>query len=234
MPQRFSLSCAPKRVVLIALISSLAPFLTPSVAEASDCDALDNNLVSNCGFETGEEGLNVEGWTIEVADEAFGGVVTNEPDYANSGIGLMFVGTDAPGEELQLQAISAAVTVEPGATYAISVEAATLDNSGEFVSSEFLLALGVVGSQQFLQELQQTDVGYTQFSYEFVADSATLALGIGLGATANPTVLLDDVVVVKIRDAESPTPVPFMPMYLLLALSGLLALFGFFRVRASK
>ena len=33
---------------------------------------------------------------------------------------------------------------------------------------------------------------------------------------------------------DDATPVPAMPMYLLLALSGLLALFGFFRVRASK
>ena len=232
MPKSFSLPRAPKRLFLVALISSLVPFLAPSIAEASDCDASESNLVSNCGFETvgGEPGI-VEGWTVEVAGVGAGAFEDSE--YANSGIGFFALVADNPSQELQVTMIRA-VTLEPGATYEISVEVATLDISAEFTSSEFLLALGVVGSQQFLTELQQTDGGYTRFSYEFVADSVTAVLGIGLAATANPTVLLDDVVVVKIRDAESPTPVPFMPTFLLLALSGLLALFGFYRVRASK
>ena len=218
------------RIFIFAVAVVSAPLMAPSIAEASDCDAVENNLVSNCGFET-SNGLDAEGWTVGLGG-GFGGVTT-EPGYANSGIGFIFVQVDAPVEALQL-VITQAVTLEPGATYEISVEVATLDPGGEFISSEFLLALGLVDSQQFLTELQQTDGGYTQFSYEFVADSVAPVLGIGLGATASPSVLLDDVVVVKIRDAESPTPVPSMPMYLLLALSGLLALFGVFRVRASK
>ena len=36
------------------------------------------------------------------------------------------------------------------------------------------------------------------------------------------------------NDSGTPTSVPTMPIYLLMVLSGLLALFGFYRVRASK
>jgi len=226
---RLMLPVALLRIFIFAGAVVLAPLTAPSIAEASDCDAVENNLVSNCGFETGNE-LDGDGWTVELAG-GFGGVVTTEPDSANSGIGFIFVGVEEPSEDYQL-AITQAVTLEPGATYEISVEVATLDPEGQFNASEFLLVLGLVDSLQFLTEIKQTDGGYTQFSWEFVADSVAPVLAIALGATASPYVLLDDVVVVKIRDAESPTPVPFMPMYLLLALSGLLALLGFFR--ASK
>ena len=222
------------RIFIFAGAVVLAPLTAPSIAEASDCDAAGNNLVSNCGFETGDA-LDGDGWTVEL-EGGFGGVVTTDPDYANSGIGFIYVGVDAPGvdapaEELQL-VITQAVTAEPGATYEIRVEVATIDLVSQFNSSEFLLALGLVGSQQFFSDVLETDGGYTQFSFEFVADSMAPVVGIGLGVTASPYVLLDDVVVVKIRDA--PTPVPFMPMYLILALSGLLGLFGFSRIRASK
>ena len=225
---RLMLPVALLRIFIFAGAVVLAPLTAPSIAEASDCDAVENNLVSNCGFETGNE-LDGDGWTVELAG-GFGGVVTTEPDSANSGIGFIFVGVEEPSEDYQL-AITQAVTLEPGATYEISVEVATLDPEGQFNASEFLLVLGLVDSLQFLTEIKQTDGGYTQFSWEFVADSVAPVLAIALGATASPYVLLDDVVVVK---KPPPTPVPFMPMYLILALSGLLGLFGFSRIRASK
>ncbi|MCH1579675.1 MAG: hypothetical protein L7S55_03135, partial [Luminiphilus sp.] len=49
--------------------------------------------------------------------------------YANSGIGFIFVLVAEPGEALQL-AITQAVTLEPGATYEIRVEVATLEPGG--------------------------------------------------------------------------------------------------------
>ena len=226
------------RIFIFAGAVVSAALTAPSIAEASDCDAVENNLVSNCGFETGDV-LDVDGWTVEWTVEFpdeygwYGGVATTSPEYANSGIGFIYVAGDPdPNEPYQLE-ITQAVTLERGATYEISLEVATLDSDNQFISSEFGLVLGFVYSQQqqIFSEVLETDGGYTQFSYEVVADSSVAPLlGIGLGATASPYVLLDDVVVVK----KPPTPVPFMPMYLILALSGLLGLFGFSRIRASK
>ena len=69
-----------------------AALVAPCFAEASDSDAVENNLVSNCGFETGEQ-VTVEGWAVDV--EGYGGVIFDA--LANSGVQFIFIQSEVPG-----------------------------------------------------------------------------------------------------------------------------------------
>src|SRR5690242_21749347 len=84
----------------------------PVMAAPSQCDAVAGNLVTNCGFETGD----FTGWTLS-SNTSFTSVSPNAP-YVHSGNFGAALGT-VGGTSFLTQ--SQALNTVPGATYLVSV-----------------------------------------------------------------------------------------------------------------
>ena len=82
-----------RKATLLILFAVLVAMATPALAAVDDCNALDpNNLVQNCGFETG----NFNSWTVSGNDVPYVNVLGSPYNYSgNFGASLGPVGPDA-------------------------------------------------------------------------------------------------------------------------------------------
>jgi len=191
-------------VLGVGLIMSSTLLATPSI-----CDAIAGNLVSNCGFETG----NFTDWTTvpAVADSLFG--VTSSPSYANSGNSAAYFGSTGGYNDYIYQNLA----TTPGDTYSVAFYVFADDTTGEFVANWG-------GTNIFT--LTTPSTGYIGYNFSELATSSSTQLELG-GNTPPSYYYLDDVSVVDTGTVAS-TP---EPSSLLLLGSGLLALAGAVRRR---
>lgn len=132
----------------------------PAMAIPSQCDALSGNLVTNCGFETGD----LSGWT-HTGNLGFTSI-SGDPDFVHSGtFGLDEgpVGSDG--------FISQTLTTTPGQTYDISV---WYDPSGQ-TPSDF----DIQWNNATLLDLTDVSTGYTQLGLPDWLDETATAVGTG-------------------------------------------------------
>ena len=173
-----------------SLASVLAFFVmtgSVSLAQASDCDSVDGNLVSNCGFET----LDATDWLVERAGADFA-IVSVHAQSGSVGVG---VDNDAPYTTLSQQI----QTVE-GSTYEISFYLRNVEPSATSFFKVWWGANEVAESNHDSNE-------WTKYSYEVQATEELTGLVIGLGtSTGEGAIGLDDIAVVLLSDQGSTVP----------------------------
>jgi hypothetical protein len=232
-------------VTLTLYASSLVILGSPQArADSSLCNAVAGNLIQNCGFEqaplTGPgDGSVPPAWTVGQWTNS-DGVISNvlQSGYANdinSGSQALQIGND-PGE-----------TGYPSFNGAAILSQSFLDTSGDTLTFSFYLLNGEyvdnaddefqaffdsTSGSPLLQILNNSaPQGYTEYSYQVTgtgSDSITFT------ATNGPNYFyLDDVSVVDDGSSTPPGVTP-EPSSLILAGSGMLALFGAARRRLPK
>jgi hypothetical protein len=209
-------------------------------AGSSLCNAVAGNLIQNCGFEkntTTGDGTLPLGWTVGQWTGSDGVISNiNNPGYANdvnSGTQALQIGND-PGESGYPLFNGAAILSQ-----------SFTDKSGDDLTFSFFLLNGEAPNnaddefQAFFDSTSGTPLlqilnssapqGYTEYSYEVTATGSD---SITFTATNGPNYFyLDDVSVVD-DGSSTPSPVP-EPSSLILAGSGMLALFGAVRRRTA-
>jgi hypothetical protein len=197
------------RFVVVVTLIGLFGLILPSAALATPtiCDAVAGNLVSNCGFETGD----LTNWTPNAAFLSFPGfnhITTN----ANSGSDALSIGNF---DNEPLASLSQTIADVSGQTYTASFYAYDGGFGGD--ANAFFEA-AINGTQEVL--LIDTVAAYTPFSFTFVGTgSDTLTFS----AQTNPSEwFLDDVTV--LGPSATPEPSSF-----LLFGTGLLSLVRFRR-----
>jgi hypothetical protein len=183
-----------KLLVLGTAFAMLLPEL--ATANTSICDAVAGNLITNCGFETGD----FTGWI-------HAGNIANtfvEPTFdgfvANSGVFFATLGpTGSDGT------LSQTLTTTPGTEYAVTWY---LGSDGQ-TPNDFTATWGT--TQLFTQtDIPSTNSTYTEFTRSVVASAATTTLTFSF--RNDPDFLaLDDVSV-----TAAATTVPEPGLYLLL------------------
>ena len=187
----------------VALI--LAACLGASAAHAgpgsiSACNAAVGNIVTNCGFETGD----LTGWSSNGGNNV--GTGASNANSGNYGISYGGVGRTFP--------LSQTLSTVSGTTYDISF---WLDSNGSF-TNEVSLSWG--GATIF----DQADIpysGWSQYSFTEVATSSSTILQFGLRQDPGWSGL-DDVVVIATAAAAGQVPEPASMALLGLGLAGLM------------
>jgi hypothetical protein len=211
-------------------------------AASSQCDGVAGNLIQNCGFElnttTGDGTLPID-WTVSQWTNSDGVISNyNNPGYSadvNSGTQALQIGND-PGEPGYPLFNGAAILSQSFADIAgDSLDISFYLLNGEAPNNaddEFQAFFDSTSGTPLLQILNSSaPQGYTEYSYDEIATGSD---SITFTATNGPNYFyLDDVTVVE---DGSPTP-PVTgatpePSSLVLAGSGMLALFGAVRRKA--
>jgi len=194
---------------LVASAALLVMLMFPALARAgflaSECDAILDNLVLNCGFETGD----FTDWTMTPA--AVGSHFGVESIHPHTGTeDAFFMGAADP------DSISQSIPTTPGAIYTVTFWLANDENSDIF-SATF-------GGTTLLSFFNMAPFGYTEYSQNVMATSASTLLAFS-GSAPVDTLFLDDVSVVAATVPE--------PASLALLLSAVAA-FSVVRRRLSK
>jgi hypothetical protein len=210
-----------KHIAFSCIVSCLFFGATQSRA-SSDCTAVVGNLVANCGFETGD----FTSWTLSGNDvpgslNNLYGVEGTDPI---DGISPLDGSYQAYIGDLDSNATTLAQTIATtsGSEYTITFYVAQdTDPSSEY-GNELIASFG---GTSLIDDSDVAVEGYTKYTYNVDATSASstldLTLGNGLGEF-----LLDDVSVVD----DTPVVTP-EPGSLLLFCTGLLAMVGVARRR---
>ena len=174
----------------ISLVGVLVFFVmvgSVSLAQASDCDAVDGNLVSNCGFET----FDATDWVVERNGADFA-VVSVHARSGSVGVG---VENDVPYTTLSQQI----QTVE-GSNYEVSFYLRNFEPSATSFFKVWWGANEVAESNHDSNE-------WIKYSYEVQATAELTELVIGLGtSTGEGAIGLDDIAVVLLSDQGSTAP----------------------------
>jgi hypothetical protein len=179
-----------KKILLLAVATGLGGILAgsgsmPAIAVPSICDAIAGNIVTNCGFETGD----FTGWT-ESGNTGFISVFNNFPNSGTFQASLGPVGS--------LGFLSQTLTTAPGNEYTISLFMFSFDGA---TPNEFDVEWNATTL------FDQTDIPATAFFQELTFS----ALGTGsdtltISARDDPSFLfLDDISVVKVSSVPEPT-----------------------------
>ena len=206
-----------KTIHSLAAIAATLAFAAPTWA-ADVCQA-GNNLVANCGFESGSfDGWTVSGTDVPAAEDVLYGVETADPFPTATG------GT-APSSG-DFQAFFSDQTANPitlsqtfattiGTTYTVSFALAQYDVNDPFDTSFVNSLAASFGGSTLLSVKNSADFGYTTYTYDVLATSSTSTFKIVTGDTTGEF-LLDSVSV------AAPVPEPATPLMVAAGL-GLLA-----------
>jgi hypothetical protein len=200
--------------------------LPQSRAASSICDAVAGNLVTNCGFETGDfTGWTVTGNDTPLSEGVLYGVEGQDPVdniYPNSGnYQAFFADLDANATTLA-QTLATSITTDTAYIDFYLAQDTTPDSSSE--GNNFLDV--TFGSTTLIDALGTPVQSYTEYSYAVTPaspTSATTALSITLGNGLGEW-LLDDVSVVVTPEPSAWT----------LALGGVLLGLGMFARKRMK
>ncbi len=187
---------------LLGIGSCLALFAPMSWGSTSICSAITGNLVSNCGFESGD----FTGWTLignDVPGESGSlyGVEQTDPYPTPDGTAPNSGSYQAFFADLESNAttLSQTITTVPGKEYSVSFDMAQLLVGPGTVNNTFTADFGSTILANY------TDVsvhGYEAFSFSTDATSTSSALKFQLGNDAGEF-LLDDVSVTAVPEPST-------------------------------
>ena len=206
-----------KTIHSLAAIAAALAFAAP--AWAADVCQTGGNLVANCGFESGTfDGWTVAGTDVPAAQDVLYGVETADPYPIATG------GTAPSSGDFQAYfsdqaanpiTLSQTFATKVGTTYTVSFALAQYDVNDPFDTS-FVNALAAsFGGSTLLTFKNSADFGYTTYTYDVTATSASSTFQIVTSDTTGEF-LVDSVSV------AAPVPEPAAPLMIAAGL-GLLA-----------
>jgi PEP-CTERM motif len=206
-----------KTIHSLAAIAAALTFGAP--AWAADVCQAGNNLIANCGFESGTfDGWTVSGTDVPRAENLFYGVETADPFPSATG------GTTPSSGDFQAffldQAahpitLSQTFGTKVGTTYTVSFALAQYDVNDPFDTSFINSLVASFGGSTLLSLTNSADLDYATYTYDVLATSSTSTFEIVTSDTTGEF-LLDSVSV------AAPVPEPAAPLMVVAGL-GLLA-----------
>jgi hypothetical protein len=205
-----------------ACLISLAPVTQASVGP--DCTAVAGNLVSNCGFESGDfTGWTLTGDDVPAREGNFYGVEQGNDPFPlpdgtppNHGQYQAYISDFTPHPTT----LSQTLATVPGTTYLISFALAMQDEGQIFGPESNLFtasfnASSATNATSFLTLTNLPVQGYTLYTFSETATSASSVLSFAFGNDPSEF-LFDDVSV-----SSAPVPLPNSVILMLCGLGGL-------------
>lgn len=201
------------RITLFFSVTLFALCSAPPVRAAAECAAL-NNLVQNCGFETGD----FSSWIL-AGDIAHAGVDHADAHSGAFGAYLGGLGSFDSGQT-NFTFLSQVLNTQPGVTYQLSYYTAHFTNA--VVKPDNIFAASLSGVE--IPASRQENVAQANFSeagpFKFVAKAPTTTLSF-LAEDANFYFSLDDV---SVTSTATPEPATWLLIVITLGLGGVVRL----------